>query len=105
MIPNLEVAVVPETENVRLELASIAESVVTTATRTPMEVDKSPVSTSVITQEEIETRNVHQVDQALMLTEGINGFKARGPSDSDFGIGLRGFSGMGGSYRTLILLD
>jgi iron complex outermembrane recepter protein len=79
--------------------------VTVTGTRTATELDKTPVSTSLVTREEMDTRNINQVDQALSLVEGVNAARAKGPSDSDFGIGLRGFAGTGGQNRTLILLD
>ena len=84
---------------------SLHTTVTVTGTRTAAELDKSPVSTSLITREEIETRNLNQVDQALSLVEGVNAARAKGPSDNDFGIGLRGFAGTSGQYRTLVLLD
>ena len=52
----------------------------------------------------MEVRNVHEVDQVLSLIEGVNATRAKGPADSDFGVGLRGFAGNSQS-RTLILLD
>jgi len=70
-----------------------------------MEVENSPVSTSVVTRRELENRNIRQVDQALVLTEGVNALRSKGPADNDFGLGLRGFAGRGGQSRTLILLD
>lgn len=76
-----------------------------TGTRSPLEIDDSPVSTSIVTREELENRNVRQVDQALTLTEGVNSLRTKGPSDNDFGLGLRGFAGRGGQSRTLILVD
>jgi iron complex outermembrane recepter protein len=93
-------------ENVRLEVATLNETlVVTTATRNGMDVDKAPVSASLVTRQELETRNIHQIDEAINLTEGVISVRAKGPADNDFGVGLRGFSGMGGQYRTLILMD
>jgi iron complex outermembrane receptor protein len=85
--------------------APLHTAVTVTGTRTATELDKSPVSTSLITREEIETRNLNQVDQALALVEGVNSARTKGPSDNDFGIGLRGFAGTGGQNRTLVLLD
>jgi iron complex outermembrane recepter protein len=70
-----------------------------------MELDRSPVSTSLVTRQEIESRNIRHVDQALTLMEGVNATRSRGPGDNDFGLGLRGFSGRGGQSRTLILVD
>jgi iron complex outermembrane receptor protein len=82
----------------------VKTTITVTGTRTATELDRSPVSTSLVTREEAETRNVFEVDQILSLIEGVNGARGKGPADSDFGIGLRGFSGSTQS-RTLILLD
>lgn len=86
-------------------LDPVRTSVTVTATRGPLPADETPVSTSVVTREELEDRNIRQLDQALVLLEGVNASRAKGPADSDFGLGLRGFSGRGSQYRTLILLD
>lgn len=83
----------------------LKSTVVVTGTRSPMEIDQSPVSTSLITREDMESRNIRQIDQALTLTEGVIALRSRGPSDNDFGLGLRGFAGRGGQNRTLILID
>jgi iron complex outermembrane recepter protein len=85
--------------------APVKTSVTVTGTRSPMEVDKSPVSTSVVTREELESRNIRQIDQALTLVEGVIALRSKGPNDNDFGLGLRGFAGRGGQSRTLILVD
>lgn len=83
----------------------VKSSVTVIGTRSPMEVDQSPVSTSLVTRDELEQRNIRQVDQALALTEGVIAIRSKGPADNDFGLGLRGFAGRGGQNRTLILLD
>ena len=49
----------------------------------------------------METQNVNEVDQVLSLIEGVNAYCAKGPADSDFKIGLRGFSGRAAPSRTL----
>ncbi|WP_031500302.1 TonB-dependent receptor [Bryobacter aggregatus] len=87
------------------EPAPVQSTVTVIGSRSPMEIDKSPVSTSVVTRQELENRNIRQIDQALTLTEGVNSLRAKGPADNDFGLGLRGFAGRGGQNRTLILLD
>jgi iron complex outermembrane receptor protein len=84
---------------------SLHTAITVTATRTATELDNATVSTSLVTRGEIETRNLNQVDQALSLIEGVNAYRARGPGDNDFGIGLRGFAGRGGQSRTLVLVD
>lgn len=83
----------------------VKTTVTVTGTRSPMEIDKSPVSTSVVDRKELEGRNIRQIDQALTQVEGVNAVRAKGPSDNDFGLGLRGFAGRGGQNRTLILVD
>lgn len=84
----------------------ITTEVTVTGTRTATELDRSPVATSLVTRKELETRNVIQIDQALNLLEGVNAARTKGPSDTDFGVGIRGFAGRGsGQARTLILLD
>lgn len=86
-------------------LDTVRTSVTVTGTRSPMEIERSPVSTSVVTREQMETRNIRQIDQALTLTEGVIAIRTKGASDNDFGLGLRGFAGRGGQNRTLILVD
>ncbi len=83
----------------------VKTAITVTGTRSPMEIDKSPVSTSLVTRQELESRNIRQIDQALALVEGVNSLRSKGPNDNDFGLGLRGFSGRGGQSRTLILVD
>jgi outer membrane receptor protein involved in Fe transport len=80
-------------------------TITVTGTRTATELDRTPVSTSLITRDELDTRGVNQVDQVLSGTEGVSAYRTKGPADNDFGVGMRGFSGRGGQSRTLILLD
>ncbi|MFN7935172.1 MAG: TonB-dependent receptor [Bryobacteraceae bacterium] len=80
-------------------------TVTVTATRSPLEIDNSPVSASTVSRQELENRNIRQIDQALILIEGVNAIRSKGPSDNDFGLGLRGFAGRSGQNRTLILVD
>lgn len=92
-------------ESTAPQIRPLKSTVTVTGTRSPLELDESPVSTSVVTREELEARNIRQVDQALVLTEGVNALRTKGPSDNDFGLGLRGFAGRGTQSRTLILVD
>lgn len=87
------------------DIAPVVAAITVIGTRSPMEIDRSPVSTSLITRQEIEQRNVKQVDQALTLIEGVNTTRSRGYGDGSVGVGLRGFSGRGSQGRTLILVD
>jgi iron complex outermembrane receptor protein len=77
-------------------------TVVVTATRSEVELDKSPVSTNVLTQKEIESRPMQTLDQHISLMEGLYAFRTQGPSATDAHVSLRGFNG---SARTLVLLD
>jgi iron complex outermembrane receptor protein len=86
------------------KIEPIKTTVTVTGTRTATELDRSPVAMSLVTRDEIETRNVFEVDQLLSLMEGVSASRAKGPNDSDFGVGMRGFAGNTQS-RTLVLLD
>jgi iron complex outermembrane receptor protein len=87
------------------KIEPVKTTVTVTGMRSPMEIEGSPVATSLVTREEMESRNIRQIDQALTLSEGVISFRTKGPSDNDFGLGLRGFAGRGGQSRTLILVD
>ena len=81
-------------------------TVVVTATKLEVEVDKAPVSASVVTGEELRLRNLPFVDQALNTLEGVIVSRGKGASDTLAGVGMRGFSGRGtGQSRVLVLLD
>ncbi|WP_263417692.1 TonB-dependent receptor [Terriglobus albidus] len=86
-------------------IAPVNEEVTVTGTRTPIELESSPVSQAVVSRQELETRDVRLIDKALEQVPGVISLRARGASDNDFGLGLRGFAGRGGQVRTLILLD
>ena len=82
------------------------ETVEVTATRGSADIETSPASTTVITREQFEDRNLRTVDQALTLTEGVAVYRSKGVQDTEVGIGMRGFSGRGtGQSRVLVLLD
>jgi iron complex outermembrane receptor protein len=90
-----------EGEPVRLK-----ENVEVTATRGSVEKEMSPASSTLVLRPEIERRNVSLVDQALTAVEGVYGYRQRGVTDNEVGIGMRGFSGRGsGQARVLVLLD
>jgi len=95
----------PKKDQPPTPIEPVKTTVTVTGTRTATDLDRTPVSTSLVTQEEMQTRNVNQVDQVLSLIEGVNSFHTKGPNDSDFNIGLRGFAGRGSPARTLVLLD
>ena len=87
------------------KIDTVKEEVTVTGTRTAMELENSPVSQAVVTRNEIENRDVRLIDKAIQDTPGVIALRSKGPSDSDFGLGLRGFAGRGGQQRTLIMLD
>lgn len=80
----------------------VKTTVVVTATRSEAEVDKTPLSATVITSQEIAARPVQNLDQQLTLTEGLYVQRTQGFSATDSNVYLRGFRG---SSRTLVLLD
>jgi iron complex outermembrane receptor protein len=75
--------------------------VVVTATRSETELRKAPVSASIVTHEENALRNVHSLDQALNLTEGVYSMRYT-PSGSMNKVMMRGFDS---AARTLVLVD
>lgn len=77
-------------------------TVIVTATRTEAEVDKTPLSATVITPQEIEARPVQSIDQQLTMTEGVYVQRLQGFSATDSHIALRGFNS---TSRTLVLVD
>ena len=77
-------------------------TVVVTATRSEAEVDKTPLSATVITSEDLAARPVQNLDQQLTLTEGVYVQRLQGFSATDSNVYLRGLEG---SSRTLVLLD
>jgi len=80
----------------------IRETVVVSATRTEAEIDRTPLSASVITARDLEARPVQNVDQQLTLTPGVYVQRFQGFSGTDSNVYLRGLNG---SSRTLVLLD
>jgi len=79
------------------------ERIVVTATRTKMEATKTPGSVSVVTNKDVEKRNVQVVDQALNTVTGILNERGKGLlMDAMATVTLRGIPGQ---ERTLILMD
>jgi len=76
--------------------------VTVTATRKESSGERGPVSTTVVTKDELEVRNVPTLDRALELAAGVYVFRARGTADALSRVNLRGFNG---ASRTLTLLD
>lgn len=82
--------------------ARFESQVVVTATRSETASDKAPVSTSVVTGDELRVRNVQTLDQGLNLLEGVFVFRTKGIADPTARVMMRGFNG---ANRTLVLLD
>ena len=80
----------------------VNETVVVTATRTEMDIEKAPVSTSVVGQQEMQIRNTQSLDQSLDLLGGVYALRRKGPADTRPSVFMRGFNG---ANRTLVLLD
>ena len=76
--------------------------VTVTATRKESTEKQEPVSTTVVTKNELAVRNIPTLDRALELMAGVYVFRARGTADPLSRVMLRGFNG---GNRTLTLLD
>ena len=98
------VTVGEETAPLRISLAvsGVSTSVLVTATRSEEEADKQPVSSSVVTIQDIQNRNVQTLDESLDMVPGLYDLRAKGPADTIASTVLRGFNGQN---RTLVLLD
>jgi len=84
----------------------LKQEITVTATRSEVEPSQSPVSAAVVSSEEIATRNIQAVDQALYTTPGVYLSRGKGYQDTLTGVGMRGFSARGSNQnRTLVLLD
>lgn len=77
------------------------KEIVVTATRTDKEVEKAPGSVNVVTQKEMETRNIKTVDEALDTLPGVYN-RRQSITDTQAAILLHG---MPDQKRTLILKD
>ncbi len=78
------------------------EDIVVTATRTNRETMDVPVSTTVVTAEEIEAHKIVNLDEALKYATGVWNKRMRGIADVGASISIRGISG---GERNLIMLD
>ena len=78
------------------------QEIVVTATRTETDVSQAPASASVVTQQQIEERQIFAPDQAVNALPGVFDTRGKGLTDTLASINLRGLPGQ---QRTLILLD
>lgn len=92
----------PSNDNPSSEPLRITATVTVTATRTESEVAQTPVSTSVVTANDLQARPVQNIDQQLTMTEGVYVQRFQGVSATDSTVSLRGFTG---ASRTLVLVD
>ncbi len=77
------------------------EEIVVTATRTPMSLGDAPADVSVVTQKDIESRNIQTIDEAMDILPGVYDKRAK-PLDTTAAVTLRGIPDQ---KRTLVLLD
>jgi iron complex outermembrane receptor protein len=80
----------------------LTERMIVTGTRTDLEISKAPISTTVVTKQELEIRGRQTLDGSLDLAAGVFSLRTKGPADTNTRINVRGFNG---ANRTLILLD
>ncbi len=78
------------------------DKVVVTATRTAKDLESAPGSVSAISREEIESRNIRTVDEALNMTPGVTVTRSKGYMDTHAPVYMRGFNSQ---PRSLVLLD
>ena len=77
-------------------------TVIVTGTRDEQDLQKSPISASVVTQRDLDSRDVKTLDQGFNLEPGVFVQRAKGPADTITKTLMRGFNG---GTRTLVLLD
>ncbi|MGV8074430.1 MAG: TonB-dependent receptor [Syntrophobacteraceae bacterium] len=77
------------------------EEMVVTATRTEKALSDAPAAVSVVTREDMESRNIQTIDSALNLVPGVFDKRSKG-LDTTASVTLRGFPEQ---KRTLVLLD
>ncbi|MFH0872389.1 MAG: TonB-dependent receptor [bacterium] len=78
------------------------EEVVVTATKTPTTVREAPASVTVVTSEDLEKKNVKNLDSALRNEVGLFDRRGKGMTETVTNVQMRGFAG---PERTLILFD
>ena len=84
----------------------LKQSVTVTATRGELDTDRAPISVSSVGGDEMASRGVQLLDQALDTMPGVYAFRGKGAQDTNAGVGTRGFSGRGsGQARVLVLVD
>jgi len=87
---------------ITLAVSGVRSRVLVTATRSEEEADRQPASTSVVTIQDIQNRNLQTLDQTLDMVPGLYDLRDKGPADTMPATFLRGFYG---PNRTLVLLD
>lgn len=78
------------------------DQVVITATKTVRHPDDVPVSTTIVTSQDIERQNIQFADEALKQVPGTISRRSKGWADTIAQVNLRGFHG---ANRTLVLYD
>ncbi|AHI06185.1 TonB-dependent receptor [Bdellovibrio bacteriovorus W] len=78
------------------------DKIIVTPTKSSMPVEQSPGSVEVITNKDMEKRNVLSVDDALDTSAGVIVNRGKGIMDYNSSIMLRGMPGQG---RTMVMMD
>ncbi len=82
------------------------EEVVVTATKTEKDVEDAPGSVSVVTQDELEKRNVKSIDEAINTIPGVyNPRNIKGGIMDSLGNGGFTMRGVPGASRALFMMD
>ncbi len=104
MVAGEETAPQETSEKRDKEKVEVLPEMVVTATKTEQDPANVPASISIVTQKDIERRNVQTTDGAMKLLPGTYVRRGKGWADTLAAVNLRGFPNQNQS-RTLVLLD
>ena len=81
------------------------EATVVTATRTARMTDETPGATYVVTQDQMQSRNLKTLDEAVNNIPGVFSTRSKGMMDTSAAISLRGMPNSASTSRTLVMID
>ena len=81
------------------------EATVVTATRTARMTDETPGATYVVTQDQMQSRNLKTLDEAVNNIPGVFSTRSKGMMDTSAAISLRGMPNSASASRTLVMID
>lgn len=81
------------------------DATIVSATRTARMTDETPGATYVVTQEQMQARNLKTLDEALNTIPGAFSSRSKGMLDTSAAISLRGMPNSASASRTLVMVD